>query len=336
MLSDRRQRILSALIEEYVHHALPVGSRTIAEQYQLGVSSATIRNELSVLEEGGYITQPHTSAGRIPTDAGYRQFVDGLFSSGLLSDEIVHHDLIARLRASADALDDLMERTSEELTNLTDCLSIVTAPSITAARVRQISLISLSNHQGLIVIVTQDGQVVNRTIAFSEEVGPERLLKIQHAMSDIFVGRRLQDIESEATLNAYGLANEPITSLILEEIISSLHDTGNTKTSRDGISSLMRMPEFHDSSSLLPIMEVLEDDTVLFRVFDDASAADSTLAIRIGQENGASNLAGVSVIAGRYGRGDAQGVVAVIGPKRMDYSKVICAVKAAQSALNER
>lgn len=335
MLSDRRQRILSALIEEYVHHAMPVGSRTIAEQYHLGVSSATIRNELSVLEEAGYIAQPHTSAGRIPTDAGYRQFVDGLLATGIIADMSPHEELIRRLRNSADALDDLIAKTSEELTNLTDCLSIVTAPSIAAAHVRQISLISISNHQALIVIVTQDGQVANETVTFPEEVTPERLQEIQDLVSNIFVGKSSQEIGRQDIQETCDLLKEPIVSLILEEIAKTLHDTGHTKTSRVGISSLMRMPEFHDSSSLLPLMEILEDDTVLYRVFEGTSDTEGELAIRIGNENPAESLAGVSVIAGLYGRGQSQGVVAVIGPKRMDYTKIICAVRAAQSVLND-
>ena len=127
MLSDRRQRILYALIEEYVAHALPVGSQTIAKHYKLGVSSATIRNELSYLEDQGYITQPHTSAGRIPTDAGYREFVDEVLASDELMKLPGFETMASDIRSRAEALDSLIERTSEELTRLTDCLSIVMA-----------------------------------------------------------------------------------------------------------------------------------------------------------------------------------------------------------------
>ena len=114
MLTDRRQQVLRALIEEYIAHALPVGSRTIVEHYGLGVSSATVRNDLSALEEEGFIQQPHTSAGRIPTDAGYRAYVEEIISSGALGDSHPHRSLVEKLRQSADALDDLMERTSAE------------------------------------------------------------------------------------------------------------------------------------------------------------------------------------------------------------------------------
>ncbi len=246
MLSDRRQRILRALIEEYVSHAMPVGSRTLTEQYNLGVSSATVRNELSALEEAGFITQPHTSAGRVPTDAGYREFVDDLLASDAFAKKNIQTHMAQSLRDSADALDELMRKMSEELTRLTDCLALVGC------------------------IDTADA-----------------------------------------------------------------HNTKLAKKERLGLSSLMRKPEFQESSSLLPLMEILEDDTVYYKVFDEASSSSDGFAIKIGHENADSNLVCVSVVAGVYGTGSNQGVVAVIGPKRMEYENVIRAVRTAQSILNQ-
>ncbi len=246
MLSDRRQQILCALIEEYVAHACPVGSRTIAENHHLGVSSATIRNELSALEEAGYITQPHTSAGRIPTDAGYRQFVDELLDERELAGSAIEESLAAQLRERADKLDELMHRTSEELARLTECLSIV----------------------GYL----DDGQ------------GSGKLAHQQ----------------------------------------------------RLGLSSLMRKPEFKNTSSLLPLMEILENDTVSFKTFDEAARSQDGFAVCIGRENGEEALMGISVVAGVYDLGASQGIVAIIGPTRMDYTRTISAVRAAQDILNER
>lgn len=246
MLTDRRQQILRLLIEEYVSCAMPVGSRTLAENYQLGISSATVRNELYALEEEGYITQPHTSAGRIPTDMGYREFVDELLGLQEGSDEVIDESLVSTMKKSADALDELMRSVSEELARLTECLSLVGW-------------------------MDNSGQ------------GSFRLARRE----------------------------------------------------RLGLSSLMRKPEFQESSALLPLMEILEDDTVFFRAFDDAASASDGFAIRIGEENCDVGLNGVSVVAGVYGFEGAPGVVAVIGPKRMDYSLVIKAVRCAQNILNE-
>ena len=237
MLSDRRQRVLAALIEEYVARALPVGSRTLAEHYRLGVSSATVRNDLSALEEEGYISQPHTSAGRVPTDTGYRAFVDDLVESGALADEQDAAETIESLKNSASELDDLLERTSRALSQFTDCLSVVMPP---------------------------------------DQSHPKRL----------------------------------------------------------GIMSLMRQPEFAHTEALLPIMQVLEDDVVLFHVLDATAAGDDP-QVRIGRENETEELSGVSVVACRYGIGADGGIVAVIGPTRMNYTKALTAVRIASKALGD-
>ena len=237
MLSDRRQQVLGALIEEYVARAIPVGSRTLTERYDFGVSSATIRNELSALEDGGYISQPHVSAGRIPTDHGYRAFVDRLIDEGAIADTPATAEAVNELRRNAQEIDELAARTSELLARLTDCLSIVTAPDL-------------------------------------------------------------------------------------------------SRTHRLGMSALMRQPEFIYTQSLLPIMQVLEDDTILMQLLD-SSAEDDTPSVHIGSENEAEQLRGVSVVASRYGYGESEGIVAVIGPTRMDYSKVLQAVRIASRTLGE-
>jgi len=228
---------LAALIEEYVARALPVGSRTIAEHYDLGVSSATVRNDLSALEEEGYISQPHTSAGRVPTDHGYRAFVDELVESGVLDEDEKATETIESLKQSASELDDLLERTSKALSQFTDCLSVVTPPDLTH---------------------------------------PRRL----------------------------------------------------------GILSLMRQPEFTYTEALLPVMQVLEDDTVLLHVLD-STASDDSPQVRIGKENESEQLSGVSVVACRYGIGADGGIVAIIGPTRMNYTKALTAVRIASRTLSD-
>ena len=236
MLSDRRQRVLAALIEEYVARAMPIGSRTLTERYRFGVSPATIRNELSALEEDGYISQPHTSAGRIPTDFGYRTFVDNLVESGEIGEDNTAAEALKTLKEQATELDDLLEKTSAALSRFTDCLSIVAPPDL--------------SH-------------------------PRRL----------------------------------------------------------GIMSLMRQPEFAYTEALLPIMQVLEDDTVLLHVLDSTASDGLDPNVRIGRENETEQLSGVSVVACRYGYGPDGGIVAVIGPTRMDYTKALAAVRLASKTL---
>lgn len=337
MLSDRRQRVLAALIEEYVARALPVGSRTLTERYQLGVSPATVRNELSVLEDGGYIAQPHTSAGRVPTDVGYRAFVDELLSQGLTdSDSQRCQEAANRLRRSATELDDLLERTSLALTSLTDCLSVVLAPSVLDLHIKQLSLISLTSHRALIVVVTEDGQVFNRQLEFSDEVSGDELARVQALANDIFSGKSVHDIESKLGQSMTQAMYDPLVRLVLDEVLSCVQESKVGRTHSLGMSALLSQPEFRQAQSILPVMQVLEDDTVLFQILDDtADAGEGQPSVSIGKENASNQLSGVSVVASRYGSDASAGVVAVIGPTRMDYSKVIKAVRMASAALGD-
>ncbi len=327
--------MLAALIEEYVARALPVGSRTLTERYHLGVSPATVRNELSVLEDEGYITQPHTSAGRIPTDHGYRAFVDNLLETDLVADDRRYRSVVEDLRRSASELDALLERTSSALTRLTDCLSVVLAPTVLNLHIKQLSLVSLNPYRALVVLVTEDGQVFNRQMEFAEEVSADDLGRVQRFLGDVFTGKTLHDIEDGLGIGMTEAFRDPLVRMALDEVLSCLQESDLSRARRLGVCSLLTKPEFSQAQALLPVMQVLEDDTVLLHILDDAAAAGDGPSVRIGRENEAEELAGVSVVANRYGRGDSAGIVAVIGPTRMDYSKVIQAVRIASSALED-
>ena len=340
MLSDRRQRVLAALIEEYVSKAIPVGSRTLTERYQLGVSPATVRNELSYLEDGGYISQPHTSAGRIPTDFGYRTFVDGILASGLAESDPRYEQVADDLRANARELDTLLEQTSAALARMTSNLSIVLAPSVMSLHVRQITLVSLSLRRGLVILVTEDGQVINRQMEFGFDVDAESLAFVQGILNDALVGTSLQDIENGLCVSLNAAFGNPVLRTVLTEVVECLRqtvgDSGLAHSHRIGMSALLAQPEFAQSQAVVPLIQVLEDDTVLLQLLDEAANGENGApSVRIGAENGSAGLSGVSVVASRYGHGDQAGVVAVIGPTRMDYSKVIKAVRAASSALRD-
>ena len=333
MLSSRKQRVLRALIEEYVACACPVGSRTIAENHRLGVSSATIRNELSALEDEGYITQPHTSAGRIPTDAGYREFVDGILADATSAGRLPRPSAIEALKKSADALDDLIGLMNAELARLTECLSVIMAPVSASARIRQISLVSLSDASALAVMVTEDGQVANESVVFSSPVPAEDLEELSRLLNRALGGKEAEEAAALSQTADPALRTDAARAVI-RALTAAAAALTRTRATRSGMSTLMRKPEFHESESLLPVMEILEDDTVLFKAIGaDGQDADG-IKISIGHENAASQLFGVSVVAGTYGRGPAQGMIAVIGPTRMDYSKTIGAVAAARGILN--
>lgn len=331
MLSDRRQIVLRALIEEYIARALPVGSRTLVERYNLGISSATVRNELSLLEEMGYLAQPHTSAGRIPTDFGYRAFVDELLSE---SDPDNGEDALAReLRESASDLDDLMDRTSQALARFTDCMTLLVPPRILSVDIRLVNLVLLTPQRLLTVIVTEDGQVFDRQMDLPRDYSQDEIGKTQEALNNILVGTSLSSTSGELPLGASGV-HDDLFRMVMAEILACLKDQNAIKAHPLGISHLLGKPEFSDSSCLMPVLEELEGDTILLRVFNDAAASEEPV-VRIGHENDSEALSSVSLIANRFGEAEHSGLILIVGPTRMDYSQVLKAVRAARNVLKD-
>lgn len=331
MLSDRRQIVLRALIEEYIARALPVGSRTLVERYNLGISSATVRNELSLLEEMGYLAQPHTSAGRIPTDFGYRAFVDELLSE---SDPDNGEDALAReLRESASDLDDLMDRTSQALARFTDCMTLLVPPRILSVDIRLVNLVLLTPQRLLTVIVTEDGQVFDRQMDLPRDYSQDEIGKTQEALNNILVGTSLSSTSGELPLGASGV-HDVLFRMVMAEILACLKDQNAIKAHPLGISHLLGKPEFSDSSCLMPVLEELEGDTMLLRVFNDAAASEEPV-VRIGHENDSEALSSVSLIANRFGEAEHSGLILIVGPTRMDYSQVLKAVRAARNVLKD-
>lgn len=331
MLSDRRQIVLRALIEEYIARALPVGSRTLVERYNLGISSATVRNELSLLEEMGYLAQPHTSAGRIPTDFGYRAFVDELLSE---SDPDNGEDALAReLRESASDLDDLMDRTSQALARFTDCMTLLVPPRILSVDIRLVNLVLLTPQRLLTVIVTEDGQVFDRQMDLPRDYSQDEIGKTQEALNNILIGTSLSSTSGELPLGVSGV-HDDLFRMVMAEILACLKDQNAIKAHPLGISHLLGKPEFSDSSCLMPVLEELEGDTMLLRVFNDAAASEEPV-VRIGHENDSEALSSVSLIANRFGEAEHSGLILIVGPTRMDYSQVLKAVRAARNVLKD-
>ena len=334
MLSDRRQRVLCALIEEYIRHAMPVGSRTLTERYSLGVSPATVRNDLSALEEGGFIFQPHISAGRVPTDFGYRAFVDDLLENDLLQEENPYPEVVSQLRQRAQELDELMEQ-SLRGPNAPHQLPVHCGGTFAAFRPHSPDIPHLpkSRRRVLLVVVSQDGEVLNRQIGFEEDVDAQDLAKVQNLMNMTFSGKTIDDMGTGAQEDMFASVHNPLFQVLLEELIVCVRESDDGRSRRTGLSSLMAMPEFSSSSSLMPLMRLMEHEDVLWSALDGAEGEEDQCLVRIGTENPVPELSDVSVVAGRYGRGESAGIVAVIGPTRMDYGSVIRAVRAAQQAL---
>ena len=207
------------------------------------------------------------------------------------------------------------------------------APSVIGARVKQVSLVSMSARCALVVVVTDDGQVFNRSVDFASDVDAGDLAAVQNAINAAIAGRSVVDMKASAPTGS-GVLSGALGRTILDEIVVCLHQEDSARLHSLGLSSLLRKPEFSRTSFALPLLQVLEDDTVLMRLFDRSDALDD-VSVSIGSENGDEAFAGVSVVAAPYGSGPSQGIVAVIGPTRMNYSNVIKAVRSAKRALQD-
>lgn len=334
MLNERRHRVLQALVEEYIASATPVGSRTLVERYELGCSPATVRNELSILEETGYVIQPHVSAGRLPTDTGYRSFVDDLIEheTERIEGPVTHGALNRTVE-----LDDLMRETSVALTRLTSCLAVSIAPSVTVARVKRLDLLSLSPRRALFVLITASGQVVNRSIDLAEEASPETLAEMERSLNAAVVGKKAREIrplrEALAQQGTGVGTDAALMGIVLDEILDALDEADRDRLYHVGVPALLAHPEFHDADRARPLIEFLEDGIAVLEALSEALTTRE-LTVRIGHENRRAELGNVSIVASSYSAGSAEGVVGVVGPTRMDYGRAMGAVRAVASELS--
>ncbi|HET6352570.1 MAG TPA: heat-inducible transcriptional repressor HrcA [Coriobacteriia bacterium] len=332
LLNDRRRRVLTALVEEYIASATPVGSKTLVDRYELGCSPATVRNELAILEETGFVVQPHVSAGRLPTDTGYRDFVDHL-----LEDEFNVAFEPARLNTNGE-IDDLMRETSALLTRLTDSLAVVLAPSVSRVRVRRIDLLSMAPRRALFVLITESGQVLNRNVVLDEDTMPERLSQVERALNAALVNKRAADIRPLYAALLEGTIDDPlfdaVVALVVGEILEVLDEADKDRLYHVGVPALLAQPEFHDAERARPLIECVEDGIALLDAMSDAAGV-AGVGVRIGHENRRVELGSVSIVVTDYGTGGSEGIVGVIGPTRMNYQRAITAVRAVADGLSE-
>ncbi|NTW27998.1 MAG: heat-inducible transcription repressor HrcA [Coriobacteriia bacterium] len=332
MLNERRRRVLQALVEEYVQSATPVGSKTLVDRYELGCSPATVRNELAILEETGYVVQPHVSAGRLPTDTGYRSFVNDIIERGNPSLES-NRIRSAGLRAASE-VDELMRRTSVALTELTNCLAVVLAPSVSLARVKRLDLVSMAPNRALFVLITEAGQVVNHSIILAEEATQVRLREVEELLNRRLSGKQAEEIRIARFRLEEGRNGDGLVSRVVDEILVSLGEADRDRLYHVGVPALLAQPEFHDAERAGPLIEFLEDGISVLEMFSDA-LGKRELTVRIGHENRRAELGNVSIVAMNYGTGVADGVIGVIGPTRMNYPRAMAAVRAVADDLSD-
>ncbi|MFB4303448.1 heat-inducible transcriptional repressor HrcA [Actinomadura sp. NTSP31] len=324
MLDDRKLAVLRAIVEDYVSTNEPVGSKALVDRHNLGVSSATIRNDMAVLEEQGYIAQPHTSAGRVPTDKGYRLFVDRLSTIKPLS--IAERRAIETFLSGAYDLDDVVGRTVRLLAQLTRQVAVVQYPSLTRSSVRHVELVPVAEGRLLLVLITNTGRVEQRVIetgAISEEsVGHLRAL-----LNTCLDGLGFGEVPSAVAdlPDKVGPDERPVAAAVLSVLLETLVENHEEKIVFAGAANLAAV-DF--SQSLREVLVALEEQVVLMRLLGETGDS-STLTVRIGTENPDEGLRSTSVVAADYGVGDLTlARLGVLGPTRMDYPGTMGAVRA--------
>lgn len=325
MLDDRKLEVLRAIVQDYVSTMEPVGSKSLVDRHHLDVSPATIRNDMAVLEEQGYIAQPHTSAGRIPTDKGYRLFVDRL--SGVKPLSGAERRAIETFLAGAYDLDDVVMRTVRLLAQLTRQVAVVQYPSLTRSAIRHVELVPLAAKRLLLVLITNTGRVEQRTVELPGPIEEEAATQLRAVLNACLDGRMLTEVASVVAelperVQPDGRAN---AAAVFSVILESLVERNEEKVVVGGASNLTPA-DF--SEGLREVLESLEEQVVLMRLLGE-SADQSAVTVRIGAENPVAGLRSTSLVAVGYGTGDhALARMGVLGPTRMDYPTAMGAVRA--------
>ena len=323
MQDERRLAVLRAIVEDYVATEEPVGSKALVERHRLGVSPATVRNDMAVLEEEGFITQPHTSAGRVPTDKGYRLFVDRLTTVKPMS--AAERRAIATFLDGAVDLDDVVNRSVRLLAQLTRQVAVVQYPTLSRSTVRHVELVELAPGRLLTVLILSTGRVEQRLVELPAPLGEDALAELRTQVNRAATGRTIADaVSSLRRLATDAPSYGPVADALAEAMSDHRSDE---RIVVGGAANLARFGDSFDSA-VRPLLEALEEHVVLLKLLGEATAGD-TVTVRIGHEGPYQELASTSVVATGYGPGDeALATLGVVGPTRMDYPGSMAAVRA--------
>ena len=333
---QRRQAVLRAIVADYIASQEPVGSKSLVERHKMGVSSATIRNDMAVLEQQGYISQTHASSGRIPTEAGYRAFVDALHDVKPLS-AAERHAILDFLENGVD-LEDVLRRSVQLLAQVTKQAAVVQMPNLKVSRVKHCEVVALSPVRLLLVLITDNGRVDQRNVELADVIDPEQTHRLRDILNTTLEGKTLTDasVELAALVDDAPADIRPHVLKAATTLIETLVEQPSDRLIMAGTSNLTRvaLPD-----GLPSIIEALEEQVVVLKLL--ARVPDlGNVSVSIGDENEADELRQTSVVATRYGFGTgsqaaALGGLGVVGPTYMDYSGTISKVSAVARYVSE-
>ncbi|WAM30774.1 heat-inducible transcriptional repressor HrcA [Caldicellulosiruptor naganoensis] len=323
MLDERKKRILQAVIDDYINTGEPVGSRTIAKKYIVGISSATIRNEMSDLEEMGYLEQPHTSAGRIPSDKGYRYYVDELMKVTRPSPQETAF-IRSQLDVKFNEINEYMENIARIISNLTNYTAVLSTPNVKKSYIKHLQLLPVDSKKYILILVTNTGLVKDILLDKPENIENKEFVYISNILNEKLSGLRLEDIDENTVLdieNSLG-KNKTILSPIIDSVLRTISAADSTEVVLSGIKNMFDFPEFNDVLKAKIFLHIFEQKDMLRKIIN--SSMHDHITIRIGTENPIEDLKECSIILSTYRIGDSiAGSIGIIGPKRLKYSQTV-------------
>ncbi len=328
-LKDREKAILRFVIHQFILTANPVGSRNISKRYDIGLSPASIRNIMADLEELGFLDHPHTSAGRTPTDKGYRVYVDSLMDPPLL-DSGIKRLIEKNISKAQNETEELLKITSNILSDLTNQLAMVTYPKFELAILERIQIVQLSSTRILVVVTVNSGLIRTITLEIDADVQEDQIASVQTFLNERLAGLKFSEIRNsfEDRVKDFDKENyRPIIRVFLDSVDKIFTDVSSEKAIVSGAKNILKQPEFENHDQFQSVIELIENKDIVIHIMDkNQSQADKEVTIKIGGENEDEKLSDYSMITKEYKIGDLQGTLGIMGPKRMDYSRIVAAV----------
>ncbi|NLL05138.1 MAG: heat-inducible transcription repressor HrcA [Clostridiaceae bacterium] len=337
-LDDRKKLILHAIIDDYISTAEPIGSRSVSKKHELGLSSATIRNEMSDLEELGYLIQPHTSAGRIPSDKGYRFYVDQLMKACELTvDEI--NAMKIEMETKINELSQLLRQASSTMSRFTKYTSMAATPERKNSELKAVQVVPIERGSALVVVVTNAGIIKNSLVKLPETVSPEFLIRVSNIFNDKLSGLTLEQINIMVIREIEILigSSQEILMPILNGVTECINQIDTSEVYLDGTTNILNYPEFKDVVKAREFLNMIDTKDILPLLLKNIkNAGDNGISIQIGKENEIEEMQDCSVVTANYNLGGLViGTIGIIGPTRMEYARVLAAMKYIRRKINE-
>lgn len=334
-MDERKTKILQAIIRNYLETGEPVGSRTISKYTDLNLSSATIRNEMADLEEMGYIVQPHTSAGRIPSDKGYRFYVDTMMEAKEREISEIKETLLER----QDRLEDMLRSVVKFLAKDTQYATMITAPTTHLNKLKFIQLSKVDVKHILAVVVIEGNVIRNRMIEVSDEINDETLLKLNILLNTQLNGLAIEEINLSmvAKMKQQAGIHSGVIGEVVDAVIETLVEEKDLEVYTSGANNIFKYPELADNANAARLITAFEEKELIGNLINDCTASENTgIQVYIGGENQNQNMQDCSVVTATYDLGDGmKGTIGIVGPRRMDYDKVVGTLKTIKTNLDD-